>query len=242
SLEAVAKDAVLISGLLWIVYVALEPYGRRFWPDMLIGWSRLLSGHLRDQRVGRDVLIGAGFGIALLLVTIARRLGPQLAGYAAPWRGMGQEIGRLLGPASTLAIWCESAIGLLRTALLSTLMFVVLRLLTRRAWLAIALGAFVLFYERSAFGSAPSLRIELILELMFTALLTLVFIRYGLLAAAIALLVQHVCTDVPFTLYVGHWSAAASNWTLAAVILLTLFGFYASRAGQPLFGTFEPGP
>ena len=28
----------------WLFYVALEPYVRRFWPQLLIGWTRALSG------------------------------------------------------------------------------------------------------------------------------------------------------------------------------------------------------
>ena len=47
--------------MLWVVYIALEPYVRKFWPDSLLGWSRLLAGHIRDPRVGRDVLIGTDF-------------------------------------------------------------------------------------------------------------------------------------------------------------------------------------
>ena len=43
---------------MWVVYLALEPYARRFWPDSLLGWTRFFSGHVRDPRVGRDVLIG----------------------------------------------------------------------------------------------------------------------------------------------------------------------------------------
>src|SRR3954469_21928991 len=31
--------------LLWGLSVALEPYGRRFWPDGLIGWTRLFCGY-----------------------------------------------------------------------------------------------------------------------------------------------------------------------------------------------------
>jgi len=31
-----------------------------------------------------------------------------------------------------------------------------------------------------------------------------------------------------------------SNLTLLGILTLSLFGFYASRAGQPLFGTLEP--
>ena len=48
--------------MMWAFYVALEPYVRRFWPDSLLGWSRIVAGHVRDPRVGRDVLTGVVFG------------------------------------------------------------------------------------------------------------------------------------------------------------------------------------
>src|SRR5262249_5119433 len=63
SFTAIASDAIALGVALWIVYAALEPYARRFWPEMLLGWSRLLSGRIRDPRVGRDVLLGVVFGV-----------------------------------------------------------------------------------------------------------------------------------------------------------------------------------
>src|SRR5262249_7148808 len=49
----------------WLMYMAIEPYLRRIWPEMLIGWTRVLTGRFRDPRVGRDVLIGACAGIVV---------------------------------------------------------------------------------------------------------------------------------------------------------------------------------
>jgi hypothetical protein len=54
-----------------------------------------------------------------------------------------------------------------------------------------------------------------------------------------ALFVVRTGNATPFTLQMTHWSASASNWTLALMAGLALFGFYASRSGQPLFGKFE---
>ena len=48
----------------WLYYVALEPLVRRFWPDILISWSRLMSGRYRDPRIGSDLLVGCLFGAA----------------------------------------------------------------------------------------------------------------------------------------------------------------------------------
>ena len=41
-----------------LMYLALEPFARRRWPRMLIGWNRLLEGRWRDASVGREVLLG----------------------------------------------------------------------------------------------------------------------------------------------------------------------------------------
>ena len=36
-----------------------------------------------------------------------------------------------------------------------------------------------------------------------------------------------------------HWTATTSNLVIATVIGIAVFGFYASRAGQPLFGNLS---
>ena len=45
--------------------------------------------------------------------------------------------------------------------------------------------------------------------------------------------------DVPIRLSLSHWTAMTNNVTLLIVVGLACFGFYASRAGQPLFGKWE---
>ena len=47
----------------WLAYLGIEPWIRRHWPASLISWSRLLAGSFRDPLVGRDVLLGAAFGV-----------------------------------------------------------------------------------------------------------------------------------------------------------------------------------
>ena len=95
----------------WLVYIALEPYVRRLWPEVLISWSRLLSGRIRDPRVGRDVLIGGVAGLLLTLglsvrLLLPARLGgtpipPSLPDLAA-LSGLGPAVGE--APAVSLAL------------------------------------------------------------------------------------------------------------------------------------------
>ncbi|MDX1388759.1 MAG: serine/threonine-protein kinase, partial [Acidobacteriota bacterium] len=55
---------LMIGAMVWVVYLALEPYARRLWPDVMISWSRLLAGRLRDPLIGRDLLIGGAIAVA----------------------------------------------------------------------------------------------------------------------------------------------------------------------------------
>ncbi len=50
---------------MWLLYIALEPYVRRNWPQTIISWTRLVSGRLRDPLVGRDIVSGILLGMAL---------------------------------------------------------------------------------------------------------------------------------------------------------------------------------
>ena len=73
-------STLVAAALLWVTYVAVEPYVRRFWPDGILGWTRLLSGYVRDPRVGRDVLTGCVFAAVLALLSIVYELLPPLVG------------------------------------------------------------------------------------------------------------------------------------------------------------------
>ena len=68
-----AGIAVLVAALLWLFYLALEPYVRRLRPWTLVSWARLLEGGARDAVVGRDVLIGLAWGTVLALLGVVGR-------------------------------------------------------------------------------------------------------------------------------------------------------------------------
>jgi predicted Ser/Thr protein kinase len=239
SLSAIAADSVFLGVLLWIIYAALEPYGRRFWPDMLLGWSRLLAGRLRDSRVGRDVLLGVVFGVMWFALDVVRRLSPEMLGYQASAPRLGADVGTLLSSALTLSTWTAVILRELQFAFGGVLLLVVLRLIIRRASIAIGATMVIIFYWWSTLTLTPVLWIEVAYEIAAVCLFTFVLLRCGLLAAAVARIVLGLCQSIPLTLHVSHWSATPSNWTIAGIIALALFGFYASRAGQPLFGNLE---
>src|SRR5262249_54168532 len=173
---------------------------------------------IRDPRVGRDVLLGVAFGVAWFGLDIVRRLLPQALGYTATSPRLGLETTTLFGAAQTVSTWATVVLRELQTAFIAVLLFVVLRLFTRRVWIAIAVGMAVVLYWWSSLTMTPVLWIEASYEVIVVAMFTVVLIRFGLLVAAVARILVGVCEAIPFTLQVSHWSATPSNWTIAGVV------------------------
>jgi hypothetical protein len=205
---------------------------------MLLGWSRLLTGHLRDARVGRDVLIGLSAGVLWLGIDLARRLLPQVLGYAAmtPRGGELNFAGAPCEVCNAISTWSILAVRQFVPVFLSLLLFLVLRLLTRRQWPAVAIGGIAIFYWWSNFGSATALWVEMAAEVLVVVLFTTLMIRGGVLPALVAMFLVNVCQGVAMTLDATHWSATTSNMTIALVVALTVYAFVAARAGEPLLG------
>ena len=72
--------------IVWLVYVAFEPYLRRYVPNTLIGWSRLLEGRWRDPLVGGHLLAGRRVGIGCVCSLPLARENPA-AGVSLPVDG-----------------------------------------------------------------------------------------------------------------------------------------------------------
>jgi hypothetical protein len=223
-----------------IVYLALEPYVRRLWPDGILGWTRLLSGYIRDPRVGRDLLTGCVIGTALGLLEKSNDIVPPLFDYPARLP-TSRGIETLAGAAPTLDFIWSASINSIVVAVFLVLGYVVLRLTLRRTSLAVVAAVILLAIVQAPQALTPDTVwwIAAIEQAIIVAAATTMVVRYGLLVTAVALAIVNITANVPLTFALSHWTATTSNITVAAVIGLTLFGFYASRAGQPLFGKLE---
>ncbi len=223
----------------WVLYVAIEPYARRYWPDGLLGWSRLMSGRLRDPRVGHDILAGAAVGGLVALAELGRALVPPLLGAKAAVPPFGDQIQALAGPAALLLGGVQIIYNSLESALLIALLFVVLRLITRHPWPAVVLVVLIVTVMTDNGKYITSGWSGWMFGLMVLSIVTLAVYRFGLLTTAVALFVDNALTSVPLAAPTTWW-AAESTAALLMVGTLIAFGFYAARAGQPLFGNLLP--
>ena len=165
--------------LIWTLYLALEPYVRRIWPQLLISWSRLQSGQLRDPILGRDLLVGLAGGLAVfVLIGLAEAI-PAWLGSVTPDFGLHQPS---ISNSSYLAFLSELCLMMIAVTLVFHLFFLlILRVLLRRQWLAV--GVWWLF--TSIVFSTP--RADTIWSWTFIpialAVMALVISRFGFLAA-----------------------------------------------------------
>jgi len=225
----------LNGGIVWIYYLAIEPYARRFWPDALLGWTRLLSGHGRDPRVGRELLIGLACGAAGVLIDLSK-LAPMALGWRIPGLPLGSALPYLDGVPSLLAQWLNVVVGAVSSALAIALVFLVLRLLLKRPRAALVVGFLVLLLIMNSGTFISGNWFDRFNNFGFTLLLTVVLHRFGLLATATTLFVDNIVTDVPITTNLSAWWSAPMIASFLMLIAVAWLAYSAARAGQPLFG------
>jgi serine/threonine-protein kinase len=226
--------AMFLVGLVYVFYLAVEPYARRLWPRMLVSWVRVLEGRFRDPLVGRDLVIGSAAGaLNALLARLGQWIPAMLGGAPAlpHWSPWSLEPLRGTVPALvTLAAVHTVALLEIFFPVTSILIF---RLLLRRTWAAViaaGLVGMVLFYPDS--GSIPG---YLVGTLLWITIAWLVLFRAGLLAFAAMFTVHRLIDAMPLTPHPAAWSLGTTLLSLGFVVALALYGFRISRAGRPLF-------
>jgi hypothetical protein len=225
--------SLLYAVLSWLCYLALEPAVRRYWPKLLISWTRLLAGDFRDPMIGRDVLLGGMLGLIghpLIIWTgrlIALRLGQGL--------GLATELNPLTlsGTRHLFAHFLLSLPEAIFTGLGCLLMLLLIYLIVRREWLAAA-TTWLLFYAFLLLFFTTSWPQGLLYSIEAAAVVITVS-RFGLLASVSYFLFFALCFQYPMTLSLSNWYSGSSLFALSVILGLSGYGFYTSLGGQKVF-------
>jgi serine/threonine-protein kinase len=224
--------SLFFSGITWLLYVALEPYIRRYWPNTLISWVRMLKGQFRDPVLGRDILIGMLLGVT---VDVLEHLQPivEAALGKAPSQPTGFTLFALEGIRGSLAATFYSATQSLSSALVIFFIFFLVRLIVRKTWLAAVLVTVI--FSVPVLG-AEHVLIDAVFTLPVIAAFLVVLYRFGLVALAAFFFAERMADNMPITLPLGAWYAEGGIVAVVAILLVAIYGFRAARAGKPLFG------
>jgi hypothetical protein len=231
--EALAFS-LFFAAFVWLTYMALEPFARRRWPDLLISWTRLLSGRLRDPLVGRDILVGILAGASAALLFYMQQSVPAFANLSAmtPIPPDLETLGTLRQLVSSVVF--EFSFTTIPTLATMSLL-VLLSVLLRRRWLAIVVSGLVLtlFF----LGLSENLRADLPACLLLGALMVFVAARFGILSLYATFLVVFLIIRFPHTLDFSRWYAGRSLFVLLIIVGLAFGGFWVALGGKSPFGT-----
>jgi serine/threonine-protein kinase len=222
---------LFFAGLLWSMYIALEPFVRGRWPHRIISWSRLLGGNFRDPMVGRDLLVGGLFGVSINLLYCGWTLAPKWLGRAPDlsstvtgllgFRGFLQQFMLILTQDSLL-----TALSLLLVLLLLSFIF-------RKDWLTALVSWSLLTLAIGSTGH--NLAVDIFFGGLAAAAVIFAAVRFGLLVSVFLCLFVSVSYELPMTSDFSVWYAGNALFALFFLVALAAYGCYTSLGGQSVF-------
>lgn len=209
--------ALLLGALVWVGYLAVEPTVRRHWPQTLVSWTRLVSGRVRDPRVGRDVLIGMVAGVFAAAGKWSLVAVPELCGWPCHAFANVVDLTPLHGTRAALgAIALDVCLSALYGLFFQLLFLMLLRILLRR-WSAAVVCYIAFMTTIVAVQYQPMPWAFFVTALEMTACAWL-FLRVGLLSVV----VMHFCRLLCKWPLTWDWSQWHSDSSL--ICCITLFG------------------
>jgi serine/threonine-protein kinase len=228
-----SRSAVLWGAWMWLLYLAMEPYARRMWPETMISWSRLLSGKWKDPLVGRHALIGTVGGVVAACIFLLNRLVPSIAGKPPMPLWISEEFGDVIlgGGVIPLGVTAELFVRALQFSLAFLMALVLLTLLFRNRWAGAAAYAIIqtAIFCMGQFGTEYFDPLSPIAYALLTLVCLLLVVRCGLFALLVGMFTFYILVTFPF-----GGSISASYFPIA---LLGLFFILANALLAMLVAT-----
>jgi serine/threonine-protein kinase len=229
----------------WLLYIALEPFVRRHWPGVLVGWSRLIAGSYRDPVVGRDLLVGCAAGAGLAMLSY---LGVLLASlFGAPQAP--PSTGIAVGTMDTLYLFSGTRAVIVGIAYLMCIctisaLFVgfllfLMRSLLRSTWAAAIVCILVFTAVYFPTGKVPPIYLipMILMPIVLSSVIQmLIILRFGLLAIVAEQFFFSLLSLFPITTQMSAWYFGIGLTGLVILLALSLYAFHTSLGGQPMFG------
>jgi len=230
-----ASQPLWAAGLLALLYLAVEPYVRRFWPKTVVSWSRLMARQWRDPLVGRDILFGVALGLLIHALGIGndiidKHLGQVLPPHSPP-------LDNLMGTRFVIALLGNQVFNAILNAMVCVFGMVLLKIIVRNEWaaVAVAIALFTFTSSRSLESNGP-FGINLLTVALFIAIIVLTIQRLGLLATISLFLINSFIDKSATTLDTSRWFFADALLPVLVIAAVAGYAFYISRGGEPIFG------
>ena len=220
----------------WLIYLALEPWVRRYWPQTMITWSRVVAGNWRDPVVGRDLLVGTLFGMIYALIIALYEYANLRLG--APIFG---QFG--LSNLNGFRAFADMVVTLLFSEVSGSLIFLLTLFLVRAVlknhwvvgtvWVA---GWVAVRFLRQNFIDTRELAITTgVFWILLFSLLVFIILRFGFFALIVAVFVLDLVIGCYLTADFSAWYGQTSFAIVIVVIAMALHGFRLSLGSRSLF-------
>ena len=223
------STTLFISGVSWMLYMAVEPWVRRNWPKTVISWARLLAGGVRDPLAGRDILFGVILGVVWILVFQVRYLFMMRMG-ACPALF---STDALLGGRQALGGWLQQWPQSIQSTLVFFLLLMGLKSLLRKEWIAAIVFVAIFVVQRNLNG--PYVAVELPAQILVYTIALVIVLRFGLVPLACAIFTVDMLIGVPFSADLSTWYMTTSILALLSVVVIAGWGFYHSLGGEQVW-------
>ena len=224
------SQALFSAASLWLLYMALEPFVRRQWPELLISWTRLLSGRFRDPLLGRDLLAGTLCGCLVGLAVHVTNALPAWFNFPGQTPIWASDL-TLGSPQELLAYLFGNVPGAMFLAFVATFCLYLTKTLLRRYWLSVAATSLVLLLV-----SLPgeNFALEAPAAILTTAATMFVLLRFGMFAAAVLEFSYGLVISSPITLDLAKWYAPHSLFALGVLLAMLVYGLRLATGNKPL--------
>lgn len=224
-----AVGAMVLAAVAWCLYAAVEPYLRRFWPQALISWSRVLTGRWHDPLVGQHLLIGVLLGCYFgVLARLDRLIVVWLHLDASPVLFDADALSILLNPRHAAATTLSLLLRSVYTGILFLIVIVFLQKGLRRRTLALAIAVTIfsiLYVPRSG---DPRVGI-FTFGLGAVVVAVWAMLRFGLLTIVAAGFVMNILLAFPVAPDLHAWTAGLSGFAVMLAIAIAALGVWLAR-------------
>ena len=228
--------AGITSVVVGLLYIALEPFVRRSWSEMLISWNRFLAGDFRDPMIGRDILGGGLFGLLQMagvlvgfnFIEIFLIDNDIVSGFL--------DLETINNLGGLISAFLDNIVT--NTALSLVILFIALffyRLTGRKSLgiLSVGLVYFILNSLIVVFSAHWGL---IVAAFIHSICLMIALYRYGLLGLISFWFFWGVIGFYPITFDTGSFYFPQSILTIVVLLGIVTYSCYISIAGQPIFG------
>jgi serine/threonine-protein kinase len=219
-------DVFLQAAFFATLYLALEPFIRRRHPEMLISWTRLLNGRVRDPLVASHALIGTAAGA---LFAVGGSMPVQELFGMPPDIPATYMVDAVLGAADAvvpLLSRLQQAVGIgLATLLLLTGM----EQIVRKLWLAATLTVAAIVARDALSGQAPWAYVFVVYSILFVPPM-MALLRCGVVAFVFSRVAINVLGSYPVTEHLSAWYSTPTRVVLIYVTLMVWWGWRYGRA------------